>query len=126
MKFWTTALRYHAPATLAAFVFFYLTLSLINNGAIPIDNPLIALVFLLVIANFCAYLLSRSSKSNSSKKNASTVVSDNKVKDNEIQGSVRITAPITKGDHGVKISNNELSKNKVGGDLVLGVSKRDE
>lgn len=126
MKFWTTALRYHAPATLAAFVFFYLTLSLINNGAIPIDNPLIALVFLLVIANFCAYLLSRSSKSHSSKKNASTVVRDNKVKDNEIQGSICITAPTLKSNNDVTLSNNEISKNKVGGDLVLGISKQDE
>lgn len=90
------------------------------------DNPWVTLIFLIVIANFCAYLLSRANASRASKGGCASTIKNNKIKDNEVRGSLRATAPMGDGGAEVKVSGNELSGNKVGGDFVLGVDKRDE
>ena len=124
MKFWNNALKYHAPATISGFVFYKLAGSLLARDNLVLQYPNHALIILLIITNFCAFLLWRSTaKSKDIKKQAA--ISDNKVSDNEVGKDLEISVPNVAGsDQVIKIEKNEITGNRVKGGLFIGGKSR--
>jgi len=120
MKFWTNALKYHAPATISGFVFYKLATSLLASDNLLLQYPNHALVILLIIANFCAFLLWRSTDI-SKNTNKQTKISGNKVNNNKVGKDLEISTPnVGSPDQNVNIEKNELSGNRVKGGLFIG------
>jgi len=127
MEFWNRALRFHAPATIAGFIFFFLITKLIDNNSLLNENPILAIAFLVVITNFCAYLLYRSTEKTAVLQPSAAKVRGNIVNDNEVDGNIKLSVPVNNGEsHSVIVENNEITKNKVKGDVVIGVVQRNE
>jgi hypothetical protein len=120
MKFWTSALKYHTPATISGFVFYKLATSLLASDNLLLQYPNHALVIFLIIANFCAFLLWRSTDT-SKNTNKQTTISGNKVNNNEVGKDLEISTPNGgSSEQNVNIEKNELSGNRVKGGLFIG------
>lgn len=124
MNFWKSALKYHAPATISGFIFFYLVSALLGSENLLRKNPILSIFILLVIANFCAFLLYRTTTIVPNIIAGRINVSDNEISENEVDGSLKITMNENiENVQEVTIQKNSILKNKIKGDLVIGVTK---
>jgi hypothetical protein len=123
MSFWKTALKFHAPASISGFVFFYLASALLGKDSLLHENPVLSVVILVVVANFCAYLLYRSTVLPVAPVLGRLDIQDNLVADNEVGGGLDMSVGATGLGQEVHITGNEVSRNKVKGDLYIGTRK---
>lgn len=121
MKFWNAALKYHAPATISGFIFYKLATLLLASDNLLLQYPNHALVILLIITNFCAFLLWRATDKSTRSRKKETVISGNKVNNNEVGKDLEISTPdVADSDQTIKIENNEITGNNVKGGLLIG------
>ncbi|RTL52416.1 MAG: hypothetical protein EKK46_11035 [Rhodocyclaceae bacterium] len=118
MQFWTTAIRFNAPATIAGFIFFYLIQEIVSKENLPFESAGFSLGLILVVANFCAFLLvvSTRRKANEGTSGQRVEIKDNEISGNEVKGSIDVGA----GQGNAKISSNVVKNNKIGGGLTIG------
>lgn len=123
-KFWTAALKYHAPLTIVGFIFFYLISRLIEMGELIDKHPWFAFSILFFVTNFCAYILNRSTNKISKSHESTVAIKNNKIVGNKVGGSLSVSSahddskPLK-----ISIEGNEVSKNTVDGDFVIGGNK---
>lgn len=126
MSFWKAALKYHAPATISGFVFFYLASTILGSENLLLKHPVLAVAILVIIANFCAFLLYRSTATLPTSATSKINISENKISENEVDGSLKISADTVTGmADEVSIKKNEILGNRVKGDMVIGANKND-
>ena len=124
MDFWKAALKYHAPATISGFVFFYLAKTLLERENLLLKNPVLTVLVLVIIANFCAFLLYRSTIRPHAIATSNINISENKISGNEVGGGLNMSTDANTGIADViTIKKNDISDNIVKGDMVIGVTK---
>lgn len=121
MNFWTEALRYHAPATIGGYIFFKLISLLLEKDNLFNSQPWLVALILIVVANFCAYLLYRSTSKTSEIRENYNEISRNKVSNNKVDGSLSVSAEVS--SQPISITDNELNDNSIKGNLVIGVNR---
>ena len=122
MKFWNTALKYHAPATISGYIFFKLVSTLLSSETFFMRYPYYALAILVIIANFCAYLLYRATLNSTKLSRGEVSIIGNKISKNEIGKNFEISTEVNDVSmKDVKIENNEIIDNRVKGDFFIGV-----
>lgn len=127
MDFWKNALKYHAPASIAGFIFFYLTKDLLKNEALISENPGLTIAILLTVFNFSAFLLYRSTDKSIQAETTKLKVKENEFVDNEVDGDVEFGLKGTATPlESAEVSKNKLKNNKIKGSVNVGVTTTNE
>lgn len=109
---WGAAIKIGGPSVLASFVFSQLIITYLERAELIKSNLLLNIIFLLTIFIFCSFMGWLWLNPKSPKPTESGIL-DNEINGNEVESSMKV-------GEGQNVERNDISDNKVKGDLVVG------